>query len=196
MKGREHLLQPGSIVGRADCDIVLPDPEVSRRHAVVRDLEDELAIEDLQSKNGTFVNGEQIDGVTRLNEGDDVRFGNTMLRVSSPADATRASPSPGTVIAEPPAAPDSTEPKGAPAGPPDSPPPGPTERRGDVPAPEPAPPSAIRRVLPPAGQVAQFSPSAGGGLRRSAARRVEATAVAYAIVLATAVAVVLYFVQR
>ena len=83
-KGKEHHALPGSIVGRDNCDILLPDPEISRRHAAVRQVDEDVAIEDLESKNGTFVNGERVTGIKRLKHGDGVRFGNTVLRVSAP----------------------------------------------------------------------------------------------------------------
>jgi pSer/pThr/pTyr-binding forkhead associated (FHA) protein len=72
-------------IGREGCDVLLPDPEVSRRHAVLRAVGDDPAIEDLQSTNGTFVNDVRIAGATVLREGDEVRLGNTVWRVSAPS---------------------------------------------------------------------------------------------------------------
>ena len=51
---------------------------MSRRHAVVRALDGGLAVEDLGSTNGTFVNDTRIDGIAPLQPGDHVRFGNTV----------------------------------------------------------------------------------------------------------------------
>ena len=48
------------------------------------------AIEDLGSTNGTFVNDQRIEGLRPLNEGDTVRFGNTVWRLQVAAGATRA----------------------------------------------------------------------------------------------------------
>jgi pSer/pThr/pTyr-binding forkhead associated (FHA) protein len=55
------------VIGRGeDCDIVLPDRQVSRHHfRVVRD-DDGYNVEDLGSKNGTYVNGEKIGQRLRL----------------------------------------------------------------------------------------------------------------------------------
>ena len=67
--------------------------------------------------------------------------------------------------------------------------------RGDVPAPEPSSASAVHQAInpTPAPPNHAFDPGGTGGTRRgSAATRVGATVVAYAIVVATAVAVILY----
>src|SRR3954452_9833804 len=59
------------------------DPELSRRHAqLARGPEGELTIEDLGSSNGTFVNGERLEGVRVLQLGDVVRLGTTELAVT------------------------------------------------------------------------------------------------------------------
>ena len=64
------------------------DPELSRRHArVARRLDGELTIEDIGSSNGTYVNDERIEGLSRLAVGDVVRVGTTVLRVVDSPDA-------------------------------------------------------------------------------------------------------------
>jgi predicted component of type VI protein secretion system len=180
--GYERPVEPGTI-GREGCDIVLPDPDVSRRHAVIRTLDSGLAIEDLGSTNGTYVNDQRLKGIAELQQGDRVRFGNTIWELRAPSSATRVAqpqPSPKTVV-ETPAAPAPSRGEG---------------RRGDVPSPDFAP-SAIRRVLPAdPGQQPQFAATSHRRVRGSAARRVEATLVSYAVVIATAVAVAAYLSQR
>jgi ABC transport system ATP-binding/permease protein len=79
--GRVMALEPGTTIGREGCEIVLPDPEVSRRHAALRQAEAGIAIEDLGSLNGTFVNGERIDEPVALKPGDVVQLGNTVWRI-------------------------------------------------------------------------------------------------------------------
>lgn len=78
MEGRSRPAIPGTTIGRAGCDVELNDPDVSRRHAVLRALDGGLAIEDLGSTNGTFVNEARISGVVQISPGDQVRFGNTV----------------------------------------------------------------------------------------------------------------------
>jgi pSer/pThr/pTyr-binding forkhead associated (FHA) protein len=83
MEGYSRPATPGTTIGRAGCDVDLTDPDVSRRHAVVRALDGELAVEDLDSTNGTFVNGTRIEGIAPLRPGDRVRFGNTIWQLTS-----------------------------------------------------------------------------------------------------------------
>jgi pSer/pThr/pTyr-binding forkhead associated (FHA) protein len=59
--------------------IRLDSPKVSRNHARVSVSGRELAIEDLGSKNGTFVRGVRIAEVTRLNPGDELQIGPVTL---------------------------------------------------------------------------------------------------------------------
>ncbi len=88
--GLERPAAPGTTIGRAECDVELNDPDVSRRHAVIRQIDDGLAIEDLGSKNGTFINERRIDGIVQLGEGDRVRFGNTVWRLDPPGASSAA----------------------------------------------------------------------------------------------------------
>lgn len=60
---------------RPDCDLVLNDDFVSRKHAVLRLGPDGVRVEDLGSTGKTFVNGDPIAGPTLLKDGDKVRFG-------------------------------------------------------------------------------------------------------------------------
>jgi hypothetical protein len=82
MSGRRLLVPPrGAVIGRSrDCDIVLEDSGVSRRHAELRPRDsDAWAIEDLGSTNGVTVNGSAIDGAHELRSGDRIRVGPTEL---------------------------------------------------------------------------------------------------------------------
>ena len=68
-------------IGRSDeSDIFLVDPSVSRKHAVIDVDAGWPIVHDLESTNGTFVNGERIE-TRRLSPGDLVAFGKTELRL-------------------------------------------------------------------------------------------------------------------
>lgn len=92
--GTRHAVAAGVVIGREGCEIALADPEVSRRHAQIRSLDNTLAIEDLGSTNGTFVNAQRLTGLAELNDGDVIKIGNSALRVEAEVDegATRLRP--------------------------------------------------------------------------------------------------------
>ncbi len=59
-----------------DNDIVLKDPYISKHHFRIVKDENEYFIEDLNSSNGTYVNGERIIDVKKLTYGDIIKVGN------------------------------------------------------------------------------------------------------------------------
>lgn len=78
--GAVYVVEGTSRIGRSDeNDIVLNDPSVSRTHAVVEIAADRVRLRDLDSTNGTFLNGRRIRAAA-LRDGDEVRMGNTRLR--------------------------------------------------------------------------------------------------------------------
>jgi hypothetical protein len=79
--GRRMELGVDVAIGREDGDLVLEDPEVSRRHAVLRRSGESVVVEDLDSTNGTFVNGERIRSPITVWPGDQVRVGQTTLEI-------------------------------------------------------------------------------------------------------------------
>lgn len=63
------------IIGREeDCDIVLPSRQVSRNHARIRRSGGRHILEDLGSKNGTFVNGQELTEPYTLQDGDEIQI--------------------------------------------------------------------------------------------------------------------------
>ena len=75
-----RLDAPVTVLGRSrQCDVVINDPNVSRRHAEVRREGDGYVLVDLDSTNGITLNGQ---GVKRaaLAEGDRLQLGTTGLR--------------------------------------------------------------------------------------------------------------------
>ncbi len=70
-------------VGRAlDCDIIVNDPSVSSKHFTILNTGKSLIVKDEGSINGTFVNGEQVVGETRLFSGDKITFCGYTIEVS------------------------------------------------------------------------------------------------------------------
>ncbi len=64
---------PAAILGRHPaCDIVLESPSVSRQHARITNIEGNYYIEDLHSRNGTYVNGRLLSGRQLLAENDEI----------------------------------------------------------------------------------------------------------------------------
>lgn len=71
------------VVGRMPgCDVVLDDPNVSRRHAEFRREDGHIIVSDLGSTNGTLVNGEKM-SERRLVDGDRITLGRTTIRFES-----------------------------------------------------------------------------------------------------------------
>jgi DNA-binding winged helix-turn-helix (wHTH) protein len=90
--GREQPLPEGShVIGRElSASISLRSPKVSREHARVVIDGGVAVLEDLGSKNGTFVNGQAIKGPVHLADGDEIRIGAFQLtfRILSSDGAT------------------------------------------------------------------------------------------------------------
>jgi len=77
-------------LGREATGVRLDDPLASRHHARVGlDEAHELYIEDLESSNGTFVNGNEVYARTRLEPGDHVLIGTTVIEVRSAEQVAR-----------------------------------------------------------------------------------------------------------
>lgn len=75
------------VLGRANsCDMVLPFPMISSRHASIERIDGNWLIRDLGSTNGTFVQGKKIVVPTRVGPGDVVNLGSHRLRLSAAGD--------------------------------------------------------------------------------------------------------------
>ena len=75
-------------IGRlGDNDVQLDEVSVSSRHAEIVAHEGGVLLRDLDSTNGTFLNGEQITGEHPLNEGDEIYFGGVRSVFMEPAGA-------------------------------------------------------------------------------------------------------------
>ena len=152
LAGRRIDLQGELVIGRQGAALTIEDSELSRRHAAVRPAGDGYEVEDLDSLNGTYVNGRRIDGPTRLAGGDAIKLGQSVLEL----EAARA---PATVASATPLAP-------SPA----------------VAAPAPSEPFGTYAV-----------PVTKGRRRGIASRQLGPLLASWAVVAATAVALVIYF---
>jgi pSer/pThr/pTyr-binding forkhead associated (FHA) protein len=184
-------------------DVVIDDPELSRRHLEIRPDGDGLIIEDLGSTNGTFIDRRAIEAPTRVGHGERFKLGATVLEVQIVAEAgvTRLAPK-----SEDPnatrlrgAAPEPIQPlasAGAPAAA------SPVAEASPAAAPPPAaPPPQAAPVSAPSvssdlAQIGTFKPPTvrrGGGL---ASRSWVPVALSFGTAILTAIALVIYFAQR
>lgn len=79
---REYLISEAErYIGRDEAnDIVIDDEQVSARHIKISFAEDTFWLEDLNTTNGTYINGQRIDKQTRLNNEDLVKIGQVLLQ--------------------------------------------------------------------------------------------------------------------
>lgn len=106
VEGEEREVDLGDIVRigrRSENELVLADPIVSGSHAEIRRIDDAFVLADAGSRNGTFLNDEQVMAPTALSDGDVIRVGDTRLRVALAAPP--APPAPPAPQPAPPAAP-------------------------------------------------------------------------------------------
>lgn len=90
---RFQLTHSAAVIGRSsECDLVLDEPSVSRRHARVRLSKSELCVFDLNSRNGTFIDDVRIEQGTAFSD-QRVRFGKvTFTLVSAKLQPLQGSP--------------------------------------------------------------------------------------------------------
>lgn len=78
----EAELNKSMIVGRADiCDVCIKDKRISRQHFALEEKNGVIYVRDLQTTNGTSVNGVRLSGVKQLNNNDIISAGSVKLRV-------------------------------------------------------------------------------------------------------------------
>ncbi len=78
-----------------ECDIYLPSPSVSRRHAVFVMRGGQCGVKDLDSSNGTYLNGERLVRPSRLKDGDCIQIGGYFINFAverTPSFKDAASP--------------------------------------------------------------------------------------------------------
>jgi hypothetical protein len=80
--GKSFTLVKGrTVIGRKGADIALEDAEVSRHHCIIEARERFINLKDLDSTNGTFMEGERVRAAV-LQEGADFRIGSSLIRLS------------------------------------------------------------------------------------------------------------------
>ena len=126
-------------IGRADYnDLVVPDPSVSTSHAKLQRREGVWVLVDLDSTNGTFVDGEQVKGEAPLAPGATVRLGDVQLVFEPSDDALSIAKGGGTQMLRTPHSTALNVPP-RPASPPSQPPASPISRPSPAPPASPAP---------------------------------------------------------
>ncbi len=84
-KGRTYELLPeDNLIGRESESVQLTDPTVSRRHAYLKPEGGAWMIEDLGAVNATYVNGVKLRRPQKLQQGDQLRVGGTLLVFGGP----------------------------------------------------------------------------------------------------------------
>src|SRR5262245_60142329 len=69
------LTEAETLIGRhPGCTLVLPMHTVSRRHTLIRQISGEFFVQDMESLNGTYVNGERVAAPTRLKNHDVIQL--------------------------------------------------------------------------------------------------------------------------
>lgn len=82
--GRERLFEglcPLSVGRDPSCELVLADVEVSRKHARLEAQAGVVFVRDLESSNGTFLNGRRLTSAIEAREGDEIDVGTTRIIV-------------------------------------------------------------------------------------------------------------------
>lgn len=81
-QGKKFVLdQEEMIVGRdSAAQIRINDANISRRHSVIRKTADGFSVEDMKSRNGTFLNDQKLNYATGLNKEDMIKVGTTILK--------------------------------------------------------------------------------------------------------------------
>jgi hypothetical protein len=148
LAGQRLELDREMTFGRSGCDVLLEDPEVSRRHVRLRPVGDELHAEDLGSSNGTLVNGHVIDGTVSVEHGSVIRVGSSELIVELTVPEEHVATQMAPIMSPPPE-------------------PAPLPEAAPLPEPEAAPlpePEAAPLPEPVAPAPGPLAPAAAGGL--------------------------------
>ena len=79
---QSHTLMPVTSLGRASSNVIaLPDPAVSLEHALITRRDGVWWLEDLHSRNGTHLNGHQLETAAVITSGDIVSIGHSRFKI-------------------------------------------------------------------------------------------------------------------
>jgi len=79
-KGKRFIIEkPVLLIGRSQADIMLKDPEVSRRHCQISCYNDRVVLQDMSSANGTLLN-QQVVRKAFLKDQDKIQVGGTIFQ--------------------------------------------------------------------------------------------------------------------
>ena len=99
----EYDIKEGvNLIGRDEsCDIVINSNHISRNHISCVVSRDRIVIQDLNSRNGTFVNGLRVKNTVEIKDGDVISLGKyTMAFVTGEPEGTAPAPTPVSVVPE------------------------------------------------------------------------------------------------
>lgn len=98
---RFPIAAPITLLGRSpDCPVFIPDRQASRRHAEVRWDGETCTLVDLESANGTFVNGRRLTAPQTLHEGDEIAIASATFTFHDPEATLRVTDFPLLVVDE------------------------------------------------------------------------------------------------
>jgi serine/threonine protein kinase len=86
--GQRVKVTSDTALGRENADVKIADREVSRRHAIVRRADTGFELEDLNSTNGTMLNGVEVKTPIPLRNGDVIEIGESRIEVSVHAESS------------------------------------------------------------------------------------------------------------
>jgi predicted component of type VI protein secretion system len=113
LNGQRWALRKTLLIGRdANCDIIISDRQVSRHHARFTVSPKGIEVEDLGSKNGTHLNGQQLQAPAMLQDGDLLQIALAQKFVFLSSDATLPLDSPESQMPQPVEAGGPTQPTG------------------------------------------------------------------------------------
>lgn len=89
LNGQRWVISKTTLLGRdPSCDIMIPDRQISRYHANLMPATNGTILEDLGSKNGTYCNGQKVEGSVLLQDGDMVQIALVQHFVYLSSDST------------------------------------------------------------------------------------------------------------